>query len=1016
MATKLVIVESPTKAHKIGDYLGKGYTVMASVGHIRDLAQPSQVPAADKPKFGKFGVDVNDGFKPYYIVDGDKKRTVSELKSALKGADELYLATDEDREGEAIAWHLVQTLKPKVPVRRMVFHEITKDAINASLSKTRDVDSHMVDAQETRRILDRLYGYELSPVLWRKVGPGLSAGRVQSVATRLIVERERERMAFKRAPYWDVVATLAAPDALGERAEFAARMISLGGKRLAGSKDFGPDGQLTPDGFAGSVHQLDEASATAVAEALKNADFTVMSMETKPYRRRPQPPFTTSTLQQAAGNRLGMGSRAVMRAAQSLYENGYITYMRTDSVTLSQEAITAARNAVSYHFGDKFLSAEPKQYATKTAGAQEAHECIRPAGSRFHDPDELASKLPIDQLRLYTLIWQRTLACQMADATGSTATVRLSAPAGPADGEAVFQASGTVIEFPGFMKATGEGRKPKPAAADAAAADKSGAKATKSDASESNASLPPMEVGQRVEASDIEPDGHETQPPARYTEATLVKTLEAKEIGRPSTYASIISTIMDRGYVYERGRALIPSWLAFSVTKLLETNFPKLVDYTFTAEMENGLDRIAHGEETGRDWLTHFYFGSGEGAARNADEAHEGLQQQVAQLGEIDARAINTIDIGDGLHVRVGRYGPYLEDMEHLDAEGNPKRASLPDTIAPDELTVEVAHDLTDNHSGGPRELGKDPVSGGTVEVRNGRFGPYVALVPPEGAADSAAAAPAGKKSSKKAAAAASRPRMASLFKTMSPESLSLEDALKLLSLPREVGKYEETNAETGEVSECTVVANNGRYGPYLTKTSADGRSDTRSLGSEDEIFTVDIDKAKELFAQPKYGRGRGRGAAKPPLRDLGNDPNTGKHVTIKDGRFGAYITDGETNRTVPRQYTPESIAPEDAFRLLAEKRAAGPSTRGRRGRERAGAAKSGARGAKKGAASAATNAAEAKRAGRRAEVKKLANKGWSNQRIAEKLSSTAATVKKDVDWLTANEGYERPAVIPKRG
>lgn len=1016
MATKLVIVESPTKAHKIGDYLGKGYTVMASVGHIRDLAQPSQVPAADKPKFGKFGVDVNDGFKPYYIVDGDKKRTVSELKSALKGADELYLATDEDREGEAIAWHLVQTLKPKVPVRRMVFHEITKDAINASLSKTRDVDSHMVDAQETRRILDRLYGYELSPVLWRKVGPGLSAGRVQSVATRLIVERERERMAFKRAPYWDVVATLAAPDALGERAEFAARMISLGGKRLAGSKDFGSDGQLTPDGFAGSVRKLDEASATAVAEALKNADFTVMSMETKPYRRRPQPPFTTSTLQQTAGNRLGMGSRAVMRAAQSLYENGYITYMRTDSVTLSQEAITAARNAVSYHFGDKFLSAEPKQYATKTAGAQEAHECIRPAGSRFHDPDELASKLPIDQLRLYTLIWQRTLACQMADATGSTATVRLSAPAGPADGEAVFQASGTVIEFPGFMKATGEGRKTKPAAADAAAADKSGAKATKSDASESNASLPPMEVGQRVEASDIEPDGHETQPPARYTEATLVKTLEAKEIGRPSTYASIISTIMDRGYVYERGRALIPSWLAFSVIKLLETNFPKLVDYTFTAEMENGLDRIAHGEETGRDWLTHFYFGSGEGAARNADEAHEGLQQQVAQLGEIDARAINTIDIGDGLHVRVGRYGPYLEDMEHLDAEGNPKRASLPDTIAPDELTVEVAHDLTDNHSGGPRELGKDPVSGGTVEVRNGRFGPYVALVPPEGAADSAAAAPAGKKSSKKAAAAASRPRMASLFKTMSPESLSLEDALKLLSLPREVGKYEETNAETGEVSECTVAANNGRYGPYLTKTSADGRSDTRSLGSEDEIFTVDIDKAKELFAQPKYGRGRGRGAAKPPLRDLGNDPNTGKHVTIKDGRFGAYITDGETNRTVPRQYTPESIAPEDAFRLLAEKRAAGPSTRGRRGRERAGAAKSGARGAKKGAASAATNAAEAKRARRRAEVKKLANKGWSNQRIAEKLSSTAATVKKDVDWLTANEGYERPAVIPKRG
>lgn len=1016
MATKLVIVESPTKAHKIGDYLGKGYTVMASVGHIRDLAQPSQVPATDKAKFGKFGVDVNDGFKPYYIVDGDKKHTVSELKSALKKADELYLATDEDREGEAIAWHLVQTLKPKVPVKRMVFHEITKDAIRASLGKTRDVDGHMVDAQETRRILDRLYGYELSPVLWRKVGPGLSAGRVQSVATRLIVERERERMAFRRAPYWDIVATLAAPSAEGDRAEFSARMVSLGGKRLAGSKDFGPDGKLTPDGFKDNVRQLDEASATALAGVLRDVPFTVMSMETKPYRRRPQPPFTTSTLQQTAGNRLGMGARAVMRAAQSLYENGYITYMRTDSVTLSQEAIAAARNAVSYHFGDRFLSAEPKQYATKTAGAQEAHECIRPAGSRFHDPDELAAKLPVDQLRLYTLIWQRTLACQMADATGSTATVRLSAPAGPADGEAVFQASGTVIEFPGFMKATGEGRRPKQGASEGAAAGAAGAVAgaangkAGADVSESNASLPPMIVGQQVEASRVEPDGHETQPPARYTEATLVKTLEAKEIGRPSTYASIISTIMDRGYVYERGRALIPSWLAFSVVKLLETKFPKLVDYQFTAEMENGLDRIAHGEESGRDWLTRFYFGSGEGAARNADEAHEGLQQQVAQLGEIDARAINTIDIGDGLHVRVGRYGPYLEDMEHMDAEGNPKRASLPDTIAPDELTVEVARDLIDNHSGGPRELGKDPVSGGTVEVRNGRFGPYVALIPPaETTAAGAGTATAGKKGSKKAAADAPRPKMASLFKTMSPESLSLEDALKLLSLPREVGRYEETNAETGEVSECTVTANNGRYGPYLSKTGADGKSETRSLASEDEIFTVDVAKAKELFSQPKYGRGRGRGAAKPPLRELGADPATGKNVTIKDGRFGAYITDGETNRTVPRQYTPETITPDDAFRLLAEKRAAGPSTRGR-GRGRG--AKAAATGATKKAASPSVSAQEAKRAERRAEVKKLADKGWANQRIAEKIGSTPATVKKDVEWLTANEGYKRPAVV----
>lgn len=1016
MATKLVIVESPTKAHKIGDYLGKGYTVMASVGHIRDLAQPSQVPAADKAKFGKFGVDVNDGFKPYYIVDGDKKRTVSELKSALKNADELYLATDEDREGEAIAWHLVQTLKPEVPVKRMVFHEITKNAINASLNNTRDVDGNMVDAQETRRILDRLYGYELSPVLWRKVGPGLSAGRVQSVATRLIVERERERMAFKRAPYWDIVATLSAPDALGERAEFSARMIALGGKRLAGSKDFGADGQLTPDGFAANVRQLDEAGATAVAEALRTADFTVMSMETKPYRRRPQPPFTTSTLQQTAGNRLGMGARAVMRAAQSLYENGYITYMRTDSVTLSQEGITAARNAVSYHFGDKFLSAEPKQYATKTAGAQEAHECIRPAGSRFHDPDELASKLPGDQLRLYTLIWQRTLACQMADATGSTATVRLSAPT-ESNGEAMFQASGTVIEFPGFMKATGEGRR---ASAESKKGDAAGSveqaaqsgKSSKADKkSDDNVSLPPMNPGDALAAVAVGADGHETQPPARYTEASLVKTLEQKEIGRPSTYASIISTIIDRGYVYERGRALIPSWLAFSVVKLLETKFPRYVDYEFTADMESGLDQIASGQETGRNWLTRFYFGSGEGAAQSADEAHAGLQQQVAQLGEIDAREINTIEIGDGLHVRVGRYGPYLEDANHLDDEGNPKRASLPDTLAPDELTVEVGHDLIENHSGGPRALGVDPVSGGTVEVRNGRFGPYVALVMPsaDAGADGDVAGDGKPKKVKSAKKAADRPKMASLFKTMSPESLTLDDALRLLSLPREVGSYEEANAQTGEVQTVVVQANNGRYGPYLTKTGADGKSDTRSLASEDEIFTVDLDKAKELFAQPKYGRGRGRGAAKPPLRELGVDPETQKQVTIKEGFYGAYITDGETNRTLPKQYAPESIEPAEAFRLLAEKRAQGPSKR----RGRKGAAGKG--GAKKTAAKGAKASADQVRADRRAKVRELADKGWANTRIAKEIGSTPTTVKADVEWLAANEGYTRPAVVPAR-
>lgn len=1023
MATgsKLVIVESPTKAKKIGGYLGSEYTVMASVGHIRDLAQPSQVPAADKTKFGKFGVDVEDGFKPYYIVDGNKKKTVSELKSALKKADTLYLATDEDREGEAIAWHLVQTLKPKVPVKRMVFHEITKEAIKASLDNTRDVDDDMVDAQETRRILDRLYGYELSPVLWRKVGPGLSAGRVQSVATRLIVERERERMAFVRAPYWDVTATLEAPDADGNNVAFDSRMVSLGGRRLAGSKDFGADGKLTAAGAKDQVVQLDEAQASAIAQALEFATFTVASMETKPYRRRPVPPFTTSTLQQTAGNRLGMSSRQTMRAAQGLYENGYITYMRTDSVTLSQEAIAAAREAVVKHFGENYLSDAPKQYATKTAGAQEAHECIRPAGAKFRDPAEIASKVPADQLKLYTLIWQRTLACQMADATGSTATVRLSAST-ESNGEAMFQASGTVIEFPGFMKATGEGRR---ASAESKKGDAAGSveqaaqsgKSSKADKkSDDNVSLPPMNPGDALAAVAVGADGHETQPPARYTEASLVKTLEQKEIGRPSTYASIISTIIDRGYVYERGRALIPSWLAFSVVKLLETKFPRYVDYEFTADMESGLDQIASGQETGRNWLTRFYFGSGEGAAQSADEAHAGLQQQVAQLGEIDAREINTIEIGDGLHVRVGRYGPYLEDMNHLDDEGNPKRASLPDTLAPDELTVEVGHDLIENHSGGPRALGVDPVSGGTVEVRNGRFGPYVALVMPSADAGDAAGGASEKPKRGKGAkkAAADRPKMASLFKTMSPESLTLDDALRLLSLPREVGSYEEVDAQTGEVQTVTVQANNGRYGPYLTKTGADGKSDTRSLASEDEIFTVDLDKAKELFAQPKYGRGRGRGATKPPLRELGVDPETQKQVTIKDGFYGAYITDGETNRTLPKQYAPESIEPAEAFRLLAEKRAQGPSKR--RGRKTAagkgGAKKAGAAKASKTSKAASVDKA---RADRRAKVRELADKGWANTRIAKEIGSTPTTVKADVEWLAANEGYTRPAVVPAR-
>ena len=977
--SKLVIVESPAKAKKIGGYLGEGYTVLASVGHIRDLAQPSQIPADQKAQYGKFGVDVNDGFKPYYIVGADKKKTVSELRSALKHASELYLATDEDREGEAIAWHLVQTLKPKVPVKRMVFHEITPEAIRASLEHTRQVDDHMVDAQETRRILDRLYGYELSPVLWRKVGPGLSAGRVQSVATRLIVERERERMAFVRAPYWDVVARLQAPDALGELTGFDARLTTLDGRRVAGSKDFTAAGALTDAAAHDDVRQLTEADATALADTLRDADFLVSSVEKKPYRRRPQPPFTTSTMQQAAGNRLGMSSRQTMRAAQSLYENGYITYMRTDSVTLSHEAIAAARDSVAQQFGEQYLAPQPKQYATKTAGAQEAHECIRPAGSRFRAPDELASTLPPDQLKLYTLIWQRTLASQMADATGFTAVARFTAPS-PDFGEAVFQASGTVIEFPGFLRVLGSAR----------------AKAS------DEASLPPMNEGQMLTATGVQADGHETQPPARYTEASLVKTLEAKEIGRPSTYASIISTIMDRGYVYERGRALIPSWLAFAVTKLLETRFPTYVDYQFTADMENGLDQIAHGKETGREWLTAFYFGTGRDAAHTAHDVHEGLQQQVAQLGEIDARAINTIEIGDGLAVRVGRYGPYLEDCAHLDAEGNPKRATIPDTLAPDELTVAEARKLIDSNAGGPRVLGTDPATGGTVEVRNGRYGPYVALVLPgqeQGAHEHDA------KKSKKAEG--ERPKMASLFKSMSPETVTLADALRLLSLPREVYAADEPNAKTGEIEHVTVTANNGRYGPYLTRTVEGGASETRSLENEDAIFTVTEQQARDLFAQPKYGRGRGR-AAKPPLRELGNDPATNKPVTIKEGFYGAYITDGETNRSLPKQYDPKTISAEDAFRLLAEKRAAGPTKR--RGRKSATKAK-----AKAKSTATSTGSAQKAREERRRKVRELADKGWANSRIAKELGTTAATVKSDVEYMTEHDGYSRPPVVPNR-
>lgn len=1012
---KLVIVESPTKARKIGGYLGDGYTVMASVGHIRDLAQPSQVPSASKADFGKFGVDVNHGFAPYYVVGADKKKTVADLKRALSNANELFLATDEDREGEAIAWHLVEALKPKVPVKRMVFHEITKDAIRASLTNTRDVDDHMVDAQETRRVLDRLYGYELSPVLWRKVGPGLSAGRVQSVATRLIVERERERMAFKKATYWDIAAVLSCSNCADsdisdqENLNCEAHLTEFNNRRVASSRDFNDRGELVPsrnssdstdsndsidpvdfndssDSVDSSnnlslnsndsktlseVILIDESHAKAIAQALKQSDFVVENMDTKPYRRRPMPPFTTSTLQQTAGNKLSMSSRQTMRVAQALYENGYITYMRTDSVTLSQEAIAAARNAAREHYGDEYVSDAPKQYTTKTAGAQEAHECIRPAGARFRSPEELSSSLPADQLKLYTLIWQRTIASQMADATGFTATVTLKATAGDL-GEATFQASGTVITFAGFMKVFGNQN------------------VSSADSSALSSALPPMNAGDVLSPVQVEAKSHETQPPARYTEASLVKMLEAKEIGRPSTYATIISTIIDRGYVYERGRALIPSWLAFAVIKLLEANFPKYVDYAFTADMENGLDRIAHGEESGRDWLTRFYFGSGSESAQSSLHAHVGLQQQVAELGEIDAREINTIDIGDGLSVRVGRYGPYLEDSKHLDSEGNPRHASLPETLAPDELSVEVARDLLENNSAGARVLGVDPETGGTVEVRNGRFGPYIALVQGEDSDGS---------NSEDSSKSEVRPKMASLFKNMHPETVTLEEALQLLNLPRLVGSMQEID-ENGKSQEVRIEANNGRYGPYLTKTyvsngdSEVSKPDTRSLSSEEAIFTVTLEEAKEIFAQPKYGK-RTRGAAKPPLRELGNDPETGKPVVIKDGFYGAYITDGETNRTLPKQYTPDSIDPSEAFDLLAQKRAAGPVKRKKRVSSKTASAKTASA---KSASAKSDSKTSAKKTTAKTSSKSAAKKSPAKKTTSKKAaskSSVKSTVKK---------------------
>ncbi|MEV3861274.1 type I DNA topoisomerase [Streptomyces sp. NPDC050095] len=877
---RLVIVESPAKAKTIKGYLGPGYVVEASVGHIRDLPNgAAEVPEKYTGEVRRLGVDVENDFEPIYVVNADKKAQVKKLKDLLKDSTELFLATDEDREGEAIAWHLLEVLKPKVPVHRMVFHEITKDAIRAAVANPRELNTRMVDAQETRRILDRLYGYEVSPVLWKKVMPRLSAGRVQSVATRLVVERERERIAFRSAEYWDLTGTFATGRAgdPSDPSSLVARLSAVDGKRIAQGRDFDSLGQIKGGNSANTLH-LDEANARALAAALENTSFSVRSVESKPYRRSPYAPFRTTTMQQEASRKLGFGAKATMQVAQKLYENGFITYMRTDSTTLSDTAVSAARAQVTQLYGADYLPDKPRTYAGKVKNAQEAHEAIRPSGDRFRTPAETG--LTGDQFKLYELIWKRTVASQMKDAVGNSVTVKIGGAS--SDGrDAEFSASGKTITFHGFLKAYVEGADDPNAELD-----------------DRERRLPQVSEGDPLSAEELSVDGHATKPPARYTEASLVKELEEREIGRPSTYASIIGTILDRGYVFKKGTALVPSFLSFAVVNLLEKHFGRLVDYDFTAKMEDDLDRIARGEAQAVPWLKRFYFGEGSGDTSAADAGNGdgdhlgGLKELVTDLGAIDAREVSSFPVGNDIVLRVGRYGPYVERGER-DSE-NHQRADVPEDLAPDELSVEYAEELLAKPSG-DFELGTDPESGHQIVAKDGRYGPYVTEVLPEG--------------TPKTGKNAVKPRTASLFKTMSLDTVTLADALKLMSLPRVVG----ADAEGVE-----ITAQNGRYGPYLKKGT-----DSRSLTSEDQLFTITLEEALEIYSQPKQ---RGRAAAKPPLKELGTDPVSEKPVVVKDGRFGPYVTDGETNATLRSGDSVEDITPERGFELLAEKRAKGPA------------------------------------------------------------------------------------------
>jgi len=847
MSKTLVIVESPTKAKKISEYLGDDVVVEASMGHIRDLPRSAkEIPAKYKDEeWATLGVNVDAGFEPIYVIAPNRRENIKKLKKAADEATQIYLATDEDREGEAIAWHLVEVLKPKVPVRRMVFHEITESAIRQAFENPRDIDERLVDAQEARRILDRLYGYEVSPVLWKKVATGLSAGRVQSVAVRIVVERERERMAFRSASYWDIVGRFAKE---GDPATFDASLASIDGERVATGRDFDSKGNV-----ATGVVRLDEEAATQLARALEGAEFVVRSVDTKPYTRKPYAPFRTSTLQMEAGRKLRFSSSRTMSVAQRLYENGYITYMRTDSVTLSTEAITEARNQIQRLFGADYVPDSPRVYGNRAKNAQEAHEAIRPAGETWRTPEQVAREVGSDEARLYELIWKRTLASQMPDARGESVTVRLGGVA--SDGrDAEFTASGRTITFPGFLKVYVESSDDPDAETD-----------------DQESILPPLAEGDPLEVLSLDPTGHETQPPRRYSEASLVQRLEELGVGRPSTYASILTTIQDRGYVWKKGGVLVPTFTAFAVVTLLEQHFPNLVDYAFTARMEDDLDAIAAGEEQRVPWLTRFYLGA------------EGLRQTVRnKLGDIDARAVNSIPIGEDdqgrqIVVRVGRYGPYLERGED--------RASIPDDLPPDELTVERATKLLDEGSRGDKILGTDPETGLPVLARTGRFGPYVQLGEQE-------------EGSKE------KPKRASLFKGMDIDSLSLDDALRLLSLPRVVGK---------DPDGVEILALNGRYGPYIQRGD-----DRRSLESEEQIFTITVEEALALLAEPPRRRGQSRQSA---ARELGSDPTTGKKITVRSGRYGPYVTDGEVNASLRKGDDPETIDLDRALELLAARR-----------------------------------------------------------------------------------------------